>query len=192
LIIEVPPVRLSSLQTKPEPIKPVSVPSVPAKVESMTNANDSSKSTKTTTTSKTNGGTADDMLMEEMLLEEEQEQSPVKSIDLDSLTIPETSTKKPDNKNEPMKVIPITSVTTTTTTTISTTTTTATTTSVPSLTPSPTKKPYTLYKALHTNHMTPPLSSRHKKQTKKESPITRTDLNQLTFYIYKSLFFHRI
>ncbi|CAF4447883.1 unnamed protein product, partial [Rotaria magnacalcarata] len=49
------------------------------------------------------------------------------------------------------------------------TTLTSTVTSVPSLTPSPTKKPYTLYKVPHTNHMTPPLSSRHKKQTKKES-----------------------
>jgi hypothetical protein len=37
--------------------------------------------------------------------------------------------------------------------------------------------------------MTPPLSSRHKKQTKKESPITRTYLNQLTFYIYMNPFF---
>ena len=105
-----PPVRLSSPQVKPEPIKPPSIPSVPAKIESTTKPTDSSKST----TSKTNGGTADDMLMEEMLLEEEQEQSPVKSIDLDSLTIPETSIKKTDTKEESIKII------TTTTTTVST------------------------------------------------------------------------
>ncbi len=157
---------MPSSQIKPEPIKPISVP---AQVESTTNTNDSSKST---TTSKTNSGTADNILMEEMLLEEEQEQSPLKSIDLDSLTIPETATQKPDNKDEPTKVIPTTSVATTTTTISTTTTTTIT--SASSLTPSPTKKPYTLYKVPHTNHMTPPLSSRHKKQTKKESSITGT------------------
>ncbi|CAF2969972.1 unnamed protein product [Rotaria sp. Silwood2] len=178
LSTEVPPVRLSSSQVQPEAVKPLPVPSIPAKVESKTNTNDSIQST---ITSKTNGNTADDMLMEEMLLEEEQEQSPVKSIDLDNLTIPETSTEKTDNKEESMKVITITTtaaVTTTTTTTTVTaaaTTTTSTITSVPSLTPSPTKKPYTLYKVPHTNHMTPPLSSRHKKQTKKESSTTQPD-----------------
>jgi hypothetical protein len=37
--------------------------------------------------------------------------------------------------------------------------------------------------------MTPPLSSRHKKQTKKESPTTRIYLNQLIFHKYESFFF---
>jgi hypothetical protein len=159
----VPPVRLSSSQLKSEPIKPPSVPSVPAKIESTTDTTHSSKST----TSKTNGGTADDMLMEEMLLEEEQEHSPVKSIDLDSLTIPEISTHKSDIQAESIKLITTTTVSTPPTTTISTIT------SASSLTPSPTKKLYTLYKVPHTNHVTPPLSSRHRKQTKKEPPITR-------------------
>ncbi|CAF0936998.1 unnamed protein product [Rotaria sordida] len=162
------PVRLSSSQVKSESIKPLSVPSIPVKVESKTNTNESIQST---ITSKTNGNTADDMLMEEMLLEEEQEQSPVKSIDLDNLTIPETLTEKIDNKEESMKVIP----TTTTVTPIPTTTTLSTITPVPSLIPSPTKKPYTLYKVPHTNHMTPPLSSRHKKQTKKESSTIQSE-----------------
>ncbi len=175
-----PPVRLSSPQVKPEPIKP---PSVPSKIESATNPTDSSKTTASkTTASKTNGGTADDMLMEEMLLEEEQEQSPVKSIDLDSLTIPETSIKKTDTKEEPIKIITTTTVSTPPITTV-TTTTTLITTSAASLTPSPTKKLYTLYKVPHTNHVTPPLSSRHKKQIKKEPSITRNYFNQLTFSI---------
>ncbi|CAF1300387.1 unnamed protein product [Rotaria sp. Silwood1] len=168
---QAPPVRLLSSQIKSESVKPLSVPSIPAKVESKTNTNDSIQST---ITSKTNGNTADDMLMEEMLLEEEQEQSPVKSIDLDSLTIPEASIQKIDSKEESIKVITPTTTATTATVTI-TTTTTSTTTSVPSLTPSPTKKPYTLYKVPHTNHMTPRLSSRHKKQSKKESSTTQPD-----------------
>ncbi|CAM4897708.1 unnamed protein product [Rotaria socialis] len=152
---QVPPTRLSLPQVKSDAIKPLPAPPIPTNIESKTNTTDSIQSTKT------NGNTADDMLMEEMLLEEEQEQSPVKSIDIDSLTIPETSNKKPDNIEEPIKVIE----TTVTTASILT----ATVTSISSLTPSPTKKPYTLYKVPHTNHMTPPLSSRHKKQTKKES-----------------------
>jgi hypothetical protein len=146
---------------KPHPIE--SVPPVPVKVESTASTTNSSKPIET---SKTNGGTADDMLMEEMLLEEEKEQTPVKSIDLDSLTIPEISTQKIDVKEEPIKII----------------TTTATVTSIPSLTPSPTKKPYTLYKVPHTNHTTPPLSSRHKKQIKKDSSITRKYLILSTFH----------
>jgi len=134
----------------------------------MTKPTDSSKST----TSKPNGGTADDMLMEEMLLEEEKEQSPVKTIDLDSLTIPETSSQKSDIKQEPIKPIATTTVATPPITTV-TTTTTSVTTSASSSTPSPTKKLYTLYKVPHTNHVTPPLASRHKKQIKNEPSNTR-------------------
>jgi hypothetical protein len=130
--------------------------------------------------------------MEEMLLEEEQEQIPVKSIDLDSLTIPDISTKKIDNKNDAMKTVPTTSIATTTTTITTTTaasstamtaTTTTTTVVSSSLTPSPAKKPYTLIKVPHTNHMTPPLSSRRKKQTTKDSITTTTtgrSLNSFT------------
>ncbi len=129
--------------------------------------------------------------MEEMLLEEEQEQIPVKSIDLDSLTIPEISTKNTDNKDDSMKVLPIISIATTSS--ITTTTTTTSISSSSSLTPSPAKKPYTLYKVPHTNHMTPPLSSRHKKQTIKDSILTRTPLNSYTFHENKSfLFLYRI
>jgi hypothetical protein len=164
---------------KLESIKPVSIPD---KIEPTLTTNDSPK---LTTISKTNGNTADDMLMEEMLLEEEQEQIPVKSIDLDNLTIPEISTKNTNNKDEPMKIIPIISVATTTTT-ITATTTTSTSSSI---TPSPTKKPYTLYKVPHTNHMTPPLSSRHKKQSIKDSTITRTSLNSYPFHMNKSFLF---
>ncbi|CAF3836909.1 unnamed protein product [Rotaria magnacalcarata] len=149
---KIPPTQLSLPQVKSDAIKPLPAPPIPTNVESKTNTTDSIQSTKT------NGNTADDMLMEEMLFEEEQEQSPVKSIDIDNLTIPETPNKKPDNIEEPMKVIQTAATTLTSTVT-----------SVPSLTPSPTKKPYTLYKVPHTNHMTPPLSARHKKQTKKES-----------------------
>ncbi|CAF2076606.1 unnamed protein product [Rotaria magnacalcarata] len=149
---QIPPTQLSLPQVKSDAIKPLPAPPIPTNVESKTNTTDSIQSTKT------NGNTADDMLMEEMLFEEEQEQSPVKSIDIDNLTIPETPNKKPDNIEEPMKVIQTAATTLTSTVT-----------SVPSLTPSPTKKPYTLYKVPHTNHMTPPLSARHKKQTKKES-----------------------
>lgn len=115
------------------------------------------------------------MLMEEMLLEEEQEKIPFKSIDLDSLTIPDTSTQKVQKNEESIKPTPTTSVSITTTT-ITTTPTTTSTTTASSSTPSPTKKPYTLYKVPHTNHMTPPLSSRHKKQTKTDSLTTRTFL----------------
>jgi hypothetical protein len=50
-----------------------------------------------------------------------------------------------------------------------------------------------LYKVPHTNHMTPPLSSRHKKQTIKDSILTRTPLNSYTFHENKSfLFLYRI
>jgi hypothetical protein len=158
----VPPVRLSSAIIKPEPvqnkvdsIKPSAGTSLPAKVETKPATVDSSAASR-----KSNGGTADDMLMEEMLLEEEQEHAPVKSIDLDSLTIPETTTLKLDSKNvEPAKI--------------------TTETPVPSLTPSPTKKLYKLYKVPRTNHTTPPLSSRHRKPSEKDSSRTRTYSNCL-------------
>ncbi|CAF4579007.1 unnamed protein product, partial [Rotaria magnacalcarata] len=80
--------QLSLPQVKSDAIKPLPAPPIPTNVESKTNTTDSIQSTKT------NGNTADDMLMEEMLFEEEQEQSPVKSIDIDNLTIPETPNKK--------------------------------------------------------------------------------------------------
>lgn len=133
-----PPIRSLSSQVNSQTNKPLSVSSTITKIESIT-------------TTKTNGNTADDILMEEMLLEE-QEQCPVKSIDLDSLTIPESSNQKSTVKDEPTKTIP---------------------TSVSTPTPSQTKKPYTLYKVQHVNHMTPPLSSRHKKPATKESTTTR-------------------
>lgn len=98
--------------------------------------------------------------MEEMLLEEEQEQNPVKSIDLESVIIPGNSTQKPDKKTEVLPVISTTLVASQAAIT-------------PSLTPSPVKKPYTLYKVPHTNHTTPPRSSRHKKQT---ISTTRTEI----------------
>lgn len=188
LFLETPPVRISSPQVKSESTKP---PSIPAKLESkVTTTTDSVQSTKT------NGNKADDMLMEEMLLEEEQEKSPIKPIDLDSLTIPEAATKKSDTTvQEPTKTDTTTTIPTiTTATVISTTITTTTTisssvTSAPSLTPSPTKKPYTLYKVPHTNHMTPPMPSRHKKQIKKESSTTRKYFRFYMTYIYHYDFF---
>ena len=148
--VEMPPVRLSSAIIKPEPVQSKSLagPSLPAKVESKSSAQPTSASTR-----KANGETADDMLMEEMLLEEEQEQTPVKSIDLDSLTIPETTTQKIDLKDEPVKDTAITTA--------------------PAV-PSPTKKLYKLYKVPHTNHTTPPLSSRRKKPSDKDASLTRT------------------
>ncbi len=127
--------------------------------------------------------------MEEMLLEEEQEQIPGKSIDLDSLTIPDISTKMTDNKDDAMKGIPTTSIATTTINSTMTTTTTTTSASSSSLTPSPAKKPYTLYKVPHTNHTTPPVSSRRKKQTTKDSTITRRLFNSFTFHKDKSFCF---
>ena len=137
-----PQVKSDSVQAQSGSLKPLSTSS---KLQS-TNGS----------TPQTNGKIADDMLMEEMLLEEEQEQCPVKPIDLDSLTI--SATKKSDKKQEPVEI---------TSTTVKAATTAHP--PVPSLTPSPTKKPYTLYKVPHTNHTTPPLSSRHRKQPKNDT-----------------------
>lgn len=115
--------------------------------------------------SKTNGSTTGDVIMEEMLFEEEQKQNPVKSIDLENLMVPKTSIEKPDNKQQALPVIP--------TTTIALPTVSTTSSSSSPLTPSPVKKPYTLYKVPHTNHTTPPRISRQKKQLTKEVNTTR-------------------
>ena len=180
-----PLVRLSSAIIKPEPvqnkvdaIKPSAGVALPAKLDTKPPSVDSSVPSR-----KTNGGTADDMLMEEMLLEEEQEQTPVKPIDLDSLTIPSTTTQKLDSMNaEPAKI----------TTTPTTTTTPTNAVSAPSLTPSPTKKIYKLYKVPRTNHTTPPLSSRHRKPSEKESSGTRTYSSSLPSCITDVRLFIRI
>ena len=152
LFLETTRTTLASIITKPEPTKETKKPEV-----------------KHETPSKTNGVRAGEVLMEEMLLEEEKEQVAVKPIDLDSLMIPESSTKKPEKQDEALvKVIPVS------TSTITTTTTAPIVASIPSLTPSPTKKPYTLYKVPNTNHTTPPLALRHRKLTKTDSSNTRT------------------
>ena len=156
-------IRSSPTQVKLDSTKSLS-PSTPT-IQSTTTAINSSKSN---SISKTNGNTSGDVIMEEMLLEEEQEQNPVKSIDLENLTIPENSTEKPDNKNDSLPVISTTLVVLQASTT-------------PSLTPSPVKKPYTLYKVPHTNHTTPPRSSRHKKQTTKEVTSVIRTLIYLSF-----------
>jgi hypothetical protein len=136
---------------------------LPVHVESMSNEKSPSKMPVIKpTTSQMNGHcSTDNMLMEEMLLEEEEEhRAHVKSIDLDSLTIPDNSTDKSHQKDD--------------TTETKTTTTAAAVLSVPCLTPSPTKKPYTLYKVPHTNHTTPPSSSRQKKSIKKVDTSSST------------------
>lgn len=77
---------------------------------------------------KSNSNKADDMLMEEMLLEEERKPNSIKPIDLDSLTIPESTNKSTNDTKQSTNS-----------------------------TPSPTKKPYyVLHKVPHTNHTTPP------------------------------------
>lgn len=164
-------VRSSPTQVKLDSTKSRS-PSTPT-IQSTITAIHSSKSN---SIAKTNGNTTGDVIMEEMLLEEEQEQNPVKSIDLENLTIPENSTKKPDKKNDSFPVIstipvvPQASI-------------------APSATPSPVKKPYTLYKVPHTNHTTPPRSSRHKKQTTKEvTSVIRTLIYPSLLHIHRHFF----
>lgn len=85
-----------------------------------------------------------------MLLEEERKQHPIKPIDLDNLTIPE-STTKPTNIIKP----PTNS------------------------TPSPTKKPYyVLHKVPNTNHTTPPRPKKPPIQpTTVDEPSSRTSLD---------------
>jgi len=90
--------------------------------------------------------------MEEMLLEEEEKQRPTKSIDLDSLTIPENATKPTNDTKQPIN--PTNS------------------------TPSPTKKPYyVLHKVPHTNHTTPP---RQKKPPVQQQQPTVDDSSRRT------------
>ena len=146
MFIEIPPIRSESIK-------------LPSKTESTTN----SLKSVVTNVSKPNSN----LLMEEMLFEEEQKQNPIRTIDLDSLTIPETSTQKLVNKEKPI-IVTSTISKPTTTTTVTTTT-------------SPTKIPYTLYKVPHTNHTTPPRSLSHKKQTKKD---TRMSHISLFFHIF--------
>ena len=172
----------ASPETKLEPAKPSVNSTVSSKVES-TSINGSSKSTGAP---KTNGSAHSNVPLKEEILDknEEWKPKPGKSVDLDSLTLLDTSAKQADTKQEPAKAestmtiapaAPVTPVPITTTTVATVTTTVTSVANIvptPSSTPSPTKKPYTLYKVPHTNHMTPPLSSRHKKQTSKQSSNT--------------------
>ncbi|CAF1434131.1 unnamed protein product [Adineta ricciae] len=172
-------------ETKLEPAKPSVNSTVASKVES-TSINGSAKSIGAP---KTNGSAHSNVPLKEELLDKSEEKKPKlgKSVDLDSLTLIDTSVKQIDTKEEPVKtertmttaptapVAPVPITTTAAATAATTVTSVANIAPITSSTPSPTKKPYTLYKVPHTNHMTPPLSSRHKKQAPKQSPNTSTN-----------------